>query len=401
MFMAMLSSLLLISACTDDSSERRDEVIEVVKVDRTNILLIVADDLGYSDLGAYGGEINTPNLDKLAQSGVQLTKFYVAPNCSPTRAMLLSGTDNHIAGLGTMAEAKARTKQYDNVPGYEGYLNAQVVTLPELLRDAGYHTYMAGKWHLGKSSSQSPAARGFEKSFSLLNGGASHFDLTGIGMHEQVALYREDFEEVKELPKDFYSSRFYTKRMIDYIDSQREDGKPFFGYLAYTAPHWPLMAPDESIKKYKGQYSEGYQIIQQKRLKKMKALGLINNDTQANVKLPSWEQLSKEEQTKEARAMEIYAAMVDDMDHYIGQLMNYLDSINERENTLIVFLSDNGAEGHDLSLLPPFAKWANKCCDNSLDNMGKAGSYVWYGPAWGTVSSTPLGGYKGSPMQGV
>jgi len=315
--------------------------------------------------------------------------------------MLLSGTDNHIAGLGTMAEMKALTTQYDDVVGYEGYLNFQVAALPELLRDAGYHTYMTGKWHLGAKNDQTPAARGFEKYFSLIDGGASHLNHLGYSMNHKVADYRNDDKTVEKLPEDFYSTRFYTERMMDYIVSNHGDGKPFFGYLAYTAPHWPLMAPDSSIAKYKGRYSEGYRAIQQQRLARMKKLGLISEDEYVGMTIPKdWDQLSEEERAKEARAMEIYAAMIDDIDIYIGRLLDHLKSIGARENTLIIFMSDNGAEGHDFSHTPGITDWVEQCCDVSLDNMGKGNSYVWYGPGWGTVSSTPLGGYKGSPMQG-
>lgn len=395
-----LFCLIVLMGC-DSSGDLSKDTIAVKQTTRPNILLIVADDVGYSDLGTYGGEIKTPNLDKLAQSGVQFMNFYVAPNCSPTRSMLLSGTDNHIAGLGAMGEVIARTDQYDGVAGYEGYLNFNVAALPELLRDGGYHTYMTGKWHLGEKDDQIPAARGFEKSYSLIDGGASHFNKLGFVINQQVAQYRNGHEIVKELPEGFYSTRFYTERMIDYIDSNHGDGKPFFGYLAYTAPHWPLMAPDSSIAKYNGRYSEGYRAIHDQRLTRMKELGLISKDEYVGVKIPKkWDDLSEEEKIKEARAMEIYAAMIDDMDDYIGRLISHLDHIGELENTLIIFMSDNGAEGHDFSKFPPITKWVEICCDDSLDNMGKVNSYVWYGPGWGTVSSTPLGGFKGFPTQG-
>ena len=203
---------------------------------RPNILLIVADDLGYTDLGVYGSEINTPVLDDLARSGTLFTRFHSASVCSPTRAMLLSGTDHHLAGLGNMYEAMAPNQAGE--PGYEGYLNDRVVSLATLLRDAGYHTYMTGKWHLGRERENSPAARGFDKSFVLTHGGGGHFDDLGLGMVDRVAEYRRD-GETAALPEDFYSTEFYTNELMRYIDAGKDDDKPFLP----TSPIAPPIGP--------------------------------------------------------------------------------------------------------------------------------------------------------------
>lgn len=215
---------------------------------RPNILLIVADDLGYTDLGVYGSEIETPNLDELARGGQMFTQFYSSSMCSPTRAMLLSGMDNHRAGVGNLYAKLANNQKGQT--GYEGHLGNRVASLPELLQAGGYHTYMTGKWHLGESEEHSPAARGFEKSYVLTESGAGHFSnmqsLSGPGQ----AIYRENGKKLDSLPADFYSTRFYAGKMIDYIDQGLGDGKPFFAYLAFTAPHFPLQAPAASIKKY-------------------------------------------------------------------------------------------------------------------------------------------------------
>ena len=202
---------------------------------RPNILLIVADDLGYSDLGSYGGEINTPVLDQLAQQGMRYTDFYVAPTCSITRSMLLSGTDSHVAGLGNMASVIAPNQQ--GQPGYEGALNTRVASVAELLQEGGYHTYMAGKWHLGTKLDQIPHARGFEREFVTLNGGGDHFN-DGWNLEWQIPqmLYFEDGKPVKKLPKDFYSSKNYTDKTIQFIDEGRGDGKPFFAYHGIYRP---------------------------------------------------------------------------------------------------------------------------------------------------------------------
>ena len=276
-----------------------------------NILLIVVDDLGYTDLGAFGSEIATPNLDALANAGMMLTNYYVAPTCSPTRAMLLSGVDNHLAGMGTMHNEQSENQR--NKPGYEGYLNFQVAALPNILKDNGYHTYMTGKWHLGYEEETSPTARGFERSYALLAGGAGHFSNMMSILGSNKAPYREDGMLVDSLPENFYSTKFYTNKMIEYIDSNHSDNKPFFGYLAYSAPHWPLQAPIESIEKQAGNYDAGYEVLYQQRMGKLKALSLIDQGMPDSLNLPEdipWNDLSDDEKKRSSKLMEIYAAMV-------------------------------------------------------------------------------------------
>lgn len=368
---------------------------------RPNILLIVADDLGYTDLGAWGGEIETPNLDALAQSGVMLTNFHVAPTCSPTRAMLLSGTDNHIAGLGNMSELL--TPNQEGQPGYEGFLNSRIATLAELLRGAGYHTYMTGKWHLGSSEETSPAARGFDKSFAQLQGGAGHFDRLPL-VGPSPAKFRENGKEVDNLPNDFYSTAFYAERLIEYIHQDAGDGKPFFGYLAYTAPHWPLQAPAGSIAKYRGRYESGYDALHGRRLQTAKERGVVPEWVKSAPRAPNepaWTDLTVGERRIEARKMEIYAAMVDDLDVHTGRVIEYLRANGQLDNTFIFFMSDNGAEGHRLErAFTAAAEWAGECCDNSLENMGNADSYIWYGPNWARASTGAWRGFKGFTSQG-
>ncbi len=367
---------------------------------RPNVLLIVADDLAFTDIGVFGGEIETPNLDALAASGVRLTQFYVAPTCSPTRSMLLSGTDNHLAGLGNMAE-ELRENQQAN-PGYEGFLNFRVAALPELLQDAGYHTYMAGKWHLGMTAETSPGARGFEHYYSLLQGCAGHLNQTPCVGPGQ-AVYEEDGERVN-LPENFYSTRTYSERMIDYLENRPDDGKPFFAYLTYTAPHWPLQAPKESIAKYAGKYDSGYDALQISRFEKMMTLGLTTPGMRVTERIPSevaWDSLSEEDKRTEARRMEIYAAMVDDMDRYLGAILESLKQSSDFENTLIVFMSDNGPEGAHLDIgWDALGEWVDECCDNSLENMGAADSYLWHGPNWSRALAPPFRMFKGFTTEG-
>lgn len=369
---------------------------------RPNIVVIVADDLGYSDLSAFGSEISTPNLDTLLRNGLQLTNFHVSPTCSPTRAMLMSGTDNHVAGLGSMAEEMVAEQRGHS--GYEGYLNDKVVAFPALLRDGGYHTYMAGKWHLGLKPENSPAAHGFERSFALLNGGASHFDQTGLAFFAPKAMYSENGRQV-DLPKEFhFSSDYYTDRIIGDI-GEAQDGKPFFSYLAYTAPHWPLQAPDEYIARHRGRYDGGYDAIQEARLQRMRELGLVGESVQINRGpgvWPRWDELSAEQKTAESRRMEIYAAMVDNLDHNVGRLVEHLKRIGQYDNTIFVFFSDNGAEGSVPEDIGGGGNrdWIRANFDNSVDNLGRPGSFIAYGPNWARVSATPFRMFKAYTYEG-
>jgi arylsulfatase A-like enzyme len=369
------------------------------QAEKPNFLLIIADDLGYSDIGAFGGEIETPSLDALANEGIRMTNFHTAPTCSPTRSMLFSGTDNHRAGIGNMAELL--TPEQKGQPGYEGHLNDLVVTLPEVLRDNGYHTSTTGKWHLGRTEALSPNARGFDESWVLVQGGASHFDdgraIIGV---DPKAIYLENGKQV-EVPNGFFSSDFYADKAIEYVNAAGD--KPFFHVLSFTAPHWPLQAPDSYIKKYEGRYDEGYEAIRQQRLGKMKDMGLVGHELAANVpfdQLPTWDELTDEQRKIEARKMEIYAAMVDNMDENIGRVIGHLEKAGKLDNTVVMFMSDNGADGNSPEVLPRNKEWIAAEYDNSFENMGRRDSYIWYGAQWGQVSATPWPMWKGYPTQG-
>lgn len=391
----------LIAACAQPGSvpEAGSEAPDA-QVVQPNILIIVADDLGYSDLGAFGGEIATPNLDALINDGLMLTNFFVGGTCSPTRSMLMSGVDHHLAGLGTMGE-HIQDNQVGQ-PGYEGYLNDRVITISERLQSAGYETYMTGKWHLGMTEETSPAARGFDKSYVLLNGGAGHFDQTGLHAKIHPAPYREDGLSV-DLTEDFsYSSDFYTQTMINYLDAGRETDQPFFAYLAYTAPHWPLQAPPEDMAKYQGRYDAGWHAIQAERLDRMQALGLVSETATLPdivTDWPAWEELDPETRVYEARRMEVFAAMVDRLDQQVGILIDYLKSTDQYDNTVIIFMSDNGSEGAALQDIEPFASYI-PTFDDSLEALGTAASYVFLEERWAQVGSTPYGLFKGMASDG-
>ncbi|CAM3595362.1 Arylsulfatase [Pseudomonas reidholzensis] len=368
--------------------------------ERPNILLIVADDLGYSDLGAFGGEISTPNLDRLAAHSLQLTQMYAAPTCSPTRAMLMSGTDNHLVGLGSMAEGLQPFQR--GKPGYEGYLNEQAHSIAELLRDGGYRTSMVGKWHLGLAPEQGPDRRGFEQSFTLLEGGGVHFKPPADPSSKIAQLsYRENGKPV-QLPDDFYSSDFYTDKLLAFLQKGQGSDTPFFAYAAYTSPHWPLQAPEAYLDKYRGRYDAGYDPVRLARITRMREKGLLPADfvpaapLPITPALPGWAQLNPEQRQVEARKMEIYAAMVDNLDHNIGRLLDYLERSGQYDNTLIVFMSDNGAAGeHHEQFYPP-----GPDTDNRLENLGRRGSQVDYGPRWAEVSAAPWRLFKGTTAEG-
>ncbi|WP_323120206.1 arylsulfatase [Burkholderia alba] len=380
---------------------------------RPNFLVIVADDLGFSDLGAFGGEIATPNLDALAHAGVRFTDFHTASACSPTRSMLLTGTDHHVAGIGTMAEALSPELQ--GKPGYEGYLNDRVVALPELLRDAGYFTTMAGKWHLGLTLDRAPAARGFECSFALLPGAANHYGFEPVSrdaeqprlMRSTRSLYVEDAQFVETLPDDFYSSDAFADKLLQYLGERPDDGRPFFAYLPFSAPHWPLQAPEDVVETYRGRYADGPDALRDARLAKQRELGLLDEGVDAHpvvARNAEWAQLTPDERAFSARTMEVYAGMVERLDWNVGRVIDYLKASGEIDNTFVLFLSDNGAEGALLEALPVFGpnlqQFLRDYYDNRLENVGRGNSYVWYGPRWAQAATAPSRLYKAFTTEG-
>jgi len=364
-----------------------------------NIVLIVADDLGFSDLGCFGSEIATPNIDALARQGQIFSNFYTAATCSPTRAMLLSGTDNHIAGLGDMAERVQSMPELLGQPGYEGYLNDRVVSIAQLLKDQNYHTYIAGKWHLGRTPDQSPKAKGFERSYTLLDAYTNHYY-----PYPDNRFWEDD--GYTQYPEGQYSTNLYTDKLISFIDEDRGDNQPFFLFAAYTSPHWPLQAPAEYIEKYKGVYDIGYDSLRLFRFQRLKENGMIpeNANLPESPKLKGnlysisgdplapWVSLDKDQQRIEARKMEIYAGMVDNLDHNIGRLVSHLKQMGEFENTFFVFFSDNGAAVLDSNMTPEGM--------DMYEAMGTANSFVGYGPPWAHASSAAFRLYKGYSTEG-
>ena len=383
---------------------------------RPNVLILIADDMGYSDIGAFGSEIQTPNVDQLAKEGISFTNFHVGATCSPTRTMLISGVDNHLAGLGNMHEIMA-DNQFGK-PGYEGHLNTSVVTIATVLKDAGYHTYMAGKWHLGSNKESIPYARGFEQSFALAESGADNWvEMPYAPMYERVH-YFENEHEVKLPTKDYYSSDFYTQRIINNIESNRKDGKPFLAWLGYQAVHYPHQAPKEFIDKYNGVYDAGWEELRRSRLKRQKELGIfpagVDLDEQfektsfEDWQLPDWDKLSEEEKKFNARRMQTYAGMADNMDHNIGKILSYLKEIGELDNTLIIFMADNGTDPNLLSAKEDYRPWYQENYpytymddyEGDYSKMGQKGSYADYGPGWAAAANTPNSYFKTFSTEG-
>lgn len=380
-----------------------------IKAKHPNILLIIGDDFGYSDIGSFGSEISTPNLDAIANDGKILTNYHTNPTCSPARVALLTGVDNHIGGLGSMGEKIAPNQL--GKPGYEGYINNKVVTVEELLKGSGYHTLMTGKWHLSGSqevNGTTPYDRGFEEVYTLVSSGGQHFNSDPyyanghpIFMHNDKVVHRDN---------GTYSNDLYTNIMLDQMKKFHGDGKPLFMYLAFQVAHSPFQAPQEDIKKYEDVYKVGYDKIREQRFEKQKQLGIWSNDTKLPMRIPAekpWDSLTPDEKTYRAKVLAVHAAMIDNMDYNIGKVIKYLKDNGEYDNTLIIFASDNaGSEPIDMKTFAGQAATKEQTqkflagFNNTVPNIGNANSLVNYG-AWGSLPSvSPLSYFKTSQGEG-
>lgn len=383
------SRIFLLALCAVFSSVS----VGAADKDRPNIVVLVADDWGYSDVGSFGSEIATPNIDTLAKQGMRFANFHVAASCSPTRSMLLTGVDNHRNGVGNMPETMPA--EHEGKPGYSGALNDNAVTVASMLKDSGYHTYITGKWHLGKTADTLPNKRGFERSFIQADSGSDNWqERPYIFLYDKAAW----FENGKEahLPKDYYSSTFIVDQAIDFIAADSNDGKPFFAYLGFQANHIPVQAPKEYIDKYQGVYKDGWTALRNARRARAVELGLI--PAQAGMltmaSTGEWDALSDEQKRYEARRMEVYAGMAETMDLEVGRLIAHLKATGEYDNTVFVFLSDNGSEPTDPYDIFAIKLWLEMNYSRDLDRLGGKGAFSSIGPSWASAAAAPLSGYK-------
>ncbi|HLR01656.1 MAG TPA: arylsulfatase [Virgibacillus sp.] len=371
--------------------------------EQPNILLILNDDMGYSDIGCYGGEMDTPNLDELADNGTRFTQFYNTARCSPSRASLLTGLHPHQTDIGVLT--------YNQGPeGYAGDLNKNCVTMAEVLRNQGYRTYMSGKWHISSElntpSDSWPKQRGFDHFYGTIIGAGSFYD------PNTLTRGNENIEHEAKEDLDFFYTDAISDQAVNYIEEHQKTApdQPFFQYVAYTAPHWPLHAHEEDIEKYKGRFDEGWDVLREKRMKRMKAMGIIDNSwdlSDRDPSQPAWEEASDKEWR--LRCMEVYAAQIDRMDQGIGRIMDSLKNTGQLDNTLVIFLSDNGACAEDipsdvtkeemvdqLQLARDKTRRGEEVLfGNRPDVMpGAENTYQSYETAWANLSNSPFRLYK-------
>ena len=354
---------------------------------RPNIVLIMADDMGYSDIGCYGGEIETPHLDRLAESGVRFSQFYNTGRCCPTRASLLTGLYSHQAGIGHMTGDRGR-------PAYQGYLNDRCLTIAEVLKPAGYTTMICGKWHVGSKPDQWPLKRGFDKFYGIPQGGGHYYRMLP---GRQLVLQDEEIPlEKNARGENWYATEGFTDYAVRFIEEEKESDSPFFLYVAYTAPHWPLQARDRDIAKYAGRYSDGWDAVRQTRFGRMLDMGLLKSDwslSGRDEKSVPWEDESEKKMM--ADRMAVYAAQVDALDQGIGKIVKALEGIGKRDDSVVIFLSDNGcsAEGGQKGFNNP------KRGDVQA-RLGTPQSYVSAGLSWANACNTPFRKHKSMVHEG-
>ena len=343
---------------------------------KPNIIIILADDMGYSDIGSFGSEISTPNLDKLAGNGIRFTQFYNTARCSPSRASILTGLYPHQAGVGFLTTANSKNlREILGAPGYTDFLSENCVTIAEVLKPAGYKTYLSGKWHVGQYRPHWPVDRGFDQSLVILQG-YHYFNPGENEFAYNDAIIEPDYE-------NFYITNYFTDQAVEFIDKHNSN-QPFFMYLAFTSPHWPIHAPEDEIAKYEGNYLKGWDSLRVQRYQRMQELGIIDQDyplSPRDENIPDWNSLNEEQKETWDRKMSVYAAQISIMDRGIGRVLSQLQERGMMGNTLILFLSDNGgcAEHQDGG--------------DTIAPLGSPGSWSSYG-AWSTVSNTPFRLFK-------
>ena len=363
---------------------------------RPNIVFILADDLGFTDIAPYGSEVNTPSLSALAASGVRFTNYHTAANCAPARAMLLTGVNNHLAGVPNIPEMLPPEQRLQ--ANYQGVLGDDVVTVATLLEDAGYHTYMAGKWHLGMEPDKRPSRRGFGRTVAMMDSGADNWEQRPyLPLYEQANWFADG--ERMTLPEDFYSSQFLIDKTIEFIGENHGDGQPFFAYVPFMAVHTPVQAPQEYTDRYAGVYDAGWHALREQRLQRAVALGIVPPATAMTEMATTrdWDALDAQRQRYEAKRMAVYAGMIEAMDFHIGRLVDYLKLTGQYENTIFIFTSDNGSEasGPDNPQAWP-TRLAPALLGYHLDyeRLGLEGSYNTISPSFASASASPLSFFK-------
>ncbi len=359
--------------------------------ERPNFLIILTDDMGFTDLGAFGGhDIQTPNLDKLAHDGIRFTNFHGHARCAASRALLISGTGNHEAGFGTVVNIES----FRGKRGYEQRLTNRVVTLPEILLERGYRTYITGKWDLRVQ----PSDRGFDKSMVILRGGAGHYQPINPWVR-----YSRNGEAVAEQGEPTYSTTLFTDALIEFFEEDKASDKPYFALFAPAAPHWPLHFPPGMQDTYEGAYADGYEVLRERRIKGAAAAGVLPEGADLvgyESHAPRWQSLSEEEKAINSRVMEVYAAMTTHLDAEVGRLLDKLRDIGALDNTLVMFINDNGAEGGSI-FRPPQTEVAARKIDNSLENLGAGNSWAHMGQGWAEAVNAPFRDTKGSVYEGA
>lgn len=383
-----------------------------------NIVTIMVDDMGYSDFGSFGSEIDTPNIDSLINQGTQLTNFYSAPTSTPARAMFFTGRDNHPAGVGNMDGYSPDRPPQKGVPGYEGRLTKNLPTFPELLQGNGYHTIMTGKWDLGDTPGEYPSDRGFNETLVLLPGGDIHFlsDSAGKlitsqppGYYKNLGIttpYNKNGKQFSAFPPNAFSTDFYTDEAIKLIDARPDKAKPFYANIAHIAPHGPFQAPPELIRKYLSTYGQGWDRLRAQRFEKLKRLGLVKANAvlpPRDVEVVPWDKLSSDQQAIETRRMATYAGLIDKLDQSVGKLVQHLKDIGEYDNTVFFVMSDNGAAAIEAGSPAKQAFVNTKFTKDTIDalaNIGSATSFIPPSPGLGMLSNAPMNRFKAETFEG-
>lgn len=358
-----------------------------------NIVLILVDDSGLMDFGAYGGEANTPNIDRLARQGVMFTNMHASPACAPSRAMLITGTDSHLAGVANLPEMLP--KDYQNKPGYAGVLNNRVQTIATRLKEANYNSYVAGKWHLGHDENTLPIKRGFDRSFILGGSGAHNYKAQGyLPMKLSAEWYADG--KATDLPSDFYSSKTYIDKIISFHQEETNKDRPFFSYISFQAIHAPIQAPKKFVERYRNTYAIGWDKLRQKRFEKAKELSFIPPTAELNDVFPQfrkWDELSRTEQEVYITDMAVMAGMLEAMDFHIGRYVNYLTQEDLMDNTIFIITSDNGPEGAEYH--SAVFKWALKNgYHRDFDELDVKDYYGAHGPEFANALAAPFSFFK-------